>query len=61
MGAKSGCGVAELEHVPKSDGYISILPYSGDLIPAIPPAGPRNEPEILDPFLMWGLRDELSP
>lgn len=61
MGAKSGCGVAELERVPKSDGFISILPPSGDLIPAIPPAAPRSEPGILDPFLVWGLRGGLSP
>lgn len=53
--------MAELDHVPKSDGFISILPPSGDLIPAIPPAAPLSEPGILDPFLMGGLRGELSP
>lgn len=60
MGAKSGCGLAELEHVSKNDGYITSLPCSGDLIPAIPPAAPTMK-QTLDPFLMWGLRDDLSP
>lgn len=83
MGAQSGCGVAELEHVPKSDGCTSSLPYYGDLLPAIPPAAPHSETDpgflpfgdlipaippadptmkqILDSFLLWALRGELSP